>query len=109
MNRSLFSIPSRTLSSHTREISKSYERLVEPRQGVQDVSPFLAKIRNFLLGRKHASNNRNQETQLPRSPPIPDLPEGPHQLSDKAKNESRLPPTPGRTYLWDNNQKYDCC
>ncbi|XP_046682782.1 NADH dehydrogenase [ubiquinone] 1 alpha subcomplex subunit 7-like [Homalodisca vitripennis] len=47
---------------------------VEPRQ----VSPVIAAIRNFFLGRKHDTPLRYADYYAARTQPPPDLPEGPH-------------------------------
>lgn len=94
---------------------------------VRDVSPFLQALRNFLLGRKHTKALRFPQDVATRSPPLPDLPDGPaHQLSDNyyytrdARREVAPPEviatgskqvtagestvkqvTPGKVFLWD--------
>ncbi|RZC37083.1 CI-B14 5a domain containing protein [Asbolus verrucosus] len=51
-------------------------------RNIRDISPFLQKIRNFLLGRSHTLAVRFQDNLATRSPPLPDLPDGPsHRLS----------------------------
>lgn len=50
---------------------------------IRDVSPLLQKLRNFLLGRKHTLALRFQKDLASRSPPLPELPDGPaHKLND---------------------------
>lgn len=50
---------------------------------IRDISPFLQMFRNFLLGRKHTLAVRFQKDLATRSPPPPELPDGPaHKLSD---------------------------
>lgn len=50
---------------------------------VRDVSPFLKKVRNFLLGRPHTLALRFDQDVATRNPPQPDLPEGPaHRLDN---------------------------
>lgn len=51
-------------------------------KNIRDVSPFLQKLRNFLLGRDHILALRFEEALASRSPPLPELPDGPaHKLS----------------------------
>ena len=48
----------------------------------RDVGPFLAKVREFLIGRKHANPLRFQAALAERPGPPANLPEGPsHKLS----------------------------
>lgn len=94
---------------------------------VRDVSPILQMFRNFLLGRKFTQNLRFPQDCASRSPPLPELPDGPaHKLSANyyysrdARREVTPPEivatgqkqissekqctkavTPGKTYLWD--------
>lgn len=50
---------------------------------IRDVAPFLQMCRNFLLGRKHTLALRFQKDVASRSPPPPELPDGPaHKLHD---------------------------
>jgi len=49
---------------------------------IRDVSPFLQAVRDLLLGRKHTSALRWEHFVATRSPPPPNLPEGPsHKLN----------------------------
>lgn len=51
-------------------------------KNIREVSPFLQKIRDFLLGRHHTLALRFQDEVATRSPPLPNLPDGPaHRLS----------------------------
>ncbi|KAJ3654319.1 hypothetical protein Zmor_013514 [Zophobas morio] len=51
-------------------------------KNIRDISPFLQSIRNFLFGRPHHLAVRFQDDLATRSPPLPDLPDGPsHSLS----------------------------
>lgn len=94
---------------------------------VRDVSPFLQTLRNFLLGRKHTQALRFPQDVATRSPPLPELPDGPaHKLSANyyytrdGRREVGPPEiiatgtkqvtaeasavkrvTPGTVYLWD--------
>lgn len=95
---------------------------------VRDVSPFLQAFRNFLLGRKHTKALRFAQDVSTRSPPLPELPDGPaHKLSANyyctrdARREVAPPEiiatgtkqvtagestavkrvTPGNVFLWD--------
>ncbi|TDG42556.1 hypothetical protein AWZ03_011026 [Drosophila navojoa] len=43
----------------------------------REISPFLKLVRDFLLGRKHVTNNRYAETVSARSQTPPTIPEGP--------------------------------
>ncbi|KAF7284025.1 NADH dehydrogenase [ubiquinone] 1 alpha subcomplex subunit 7-like [Rhynchophorus ferrugineus] len=53
-----------------------------PKVQFHDVNPFIQKIRDFLLGRKHTLALRFQDNLASRSPPQPILPDGPsHKLS----------------------------
>lgn len=48
---------------------------------IRDISPFLKQLRNFLLGRQHNLAVRFEKNLASRSPPLPNLPEGPsHRL-----------------------------
>lgn len=97
------------------------------RVAVRDVSPFLQALRNFLLGRKHTKALRFSQDLATRSPPLPELPDGPaHKLSANyyysrdARREVAPPEivatgakqvtagestvkrvTPGNVFLWD--------
>ncbi|KAJ3633453.1 hypothetical protein MTP99_010403 [Tenebrio molitor] len=52
-------------------------------KNIRDVSPFLKTCRDFLLGRSHTLAVRFQDDLATRSPPLPDLPDGPsHCLSE---------------------------
>lgn len=46
----------------------------------RDVSPFLQKLRNFLLGREHTNALRFGEGISARTQPPPNLPEGPAHI-----------------------------
>ncbi|KAL3282877.1 hypothetical protein HHI36_006036 [Cryptolaemus montrouzieri] len=49
---------------------------------IKDVSPLLKIVREFLLGRPHTLALRFDPEVATRSPPLPDLPDGPsHRLS----------------------------
>lgn len=49
---------------------------------IHDVNPFIQKVREFLLGRKHTLALRFQQDIATRTPPPPVLPDGPaHILS----------------------------
>lgn len=51
-------------------------------QKIRDVSPILQIFRNFLLGRKHTLALRFQKDLASRSPPLPELPDGPaHKIN----------------------------
>ncbi|EFA04705.1 NADH dehydrogenase [ubiquinone] 1 alpha subcomplex subunit 7 [Tribolium castaneum] len=51
-------------------------------KNIRDISPFLQKVRDFLLGRPHTLALRFQDEIATRSPPLPNLPDGPsHCLS----------------------------
>ncbi|XP_068149139.1 uncharacterized protein ND-B14.5AL [Drosophila tropicalis] len=43
----------------------------------RDLAPFLYRFRNFLLGRKHKTNNRYADTMAPRTQTPPEIPDGP--------------------------------
>ncbi|KAK7078957.1 NADH dehydrogenase [ubiquinone] 1 alpha subcomplex subunit 7 [Halocaridina rubra] len=43
---------------------------------VRDVSPFLQRVRAFLLGREHVCNQRQVDNMVCRSQPPPNLPNG---------------------------------
>lgn len=43
----------------------------------REISPFLKLVRDFLLGRKHLTNNRYADTVSARSQTPPTIPEGP--------------------------------
>ncbi|CAH1963450.1 unnamed protein product [Acanthoscelides obtectus] len=45
---------------------------------MHDVNPFLQKVRDFLLGRKLTLALRFPDALSSRSPPPPNLPDGPH-------------------------------
>lgn len=49
-------------------------------KNIRDISPFLQKARNFLLGREHTLALRFQDDVASRSPPPPNLPDGPSHL-----------------------------
>lgn len=97
---------------------------------LHDVNPFLQKVRDFLLGRKHTLALRFQEQLATRSPPPPVLPDGPahilsanYYFSRDARREVSPPEvvassqkqitagdssvsspkgvTPGKVYQWD--------
>lgn len=100
-------------------------------RNIRDVSPVLQKVREFLLGRPHTLALRFEDVVATRSPPLPDLPDGPsHRLSANyyytrdARREVAPPEviasgqkmiasgetsptvptkcrTPGQTYQWD--------
>ena len=48
-----------------------------PRVPTREVSPMVAKFREFLMGRKHTNNLRFQEALSERPGPQANLPEGP--------------------------------
>ncbi|EDW73245.1 uncharacterized protein Dwil_GK16765 [Drosophila willistoni] len=48
----------------------------------RDLAPFLYRFRNFLLGRKHKTNNRYADTMSPRTQPPPEIPDGPRSPPD---------------------------
>ncbi|KAL1500741.1 hypothetical protein ABEB36_006186 [Hypothenemus hampei] len=53
-----------------------------PRVQFHDVNPFLQRVRDFLLGRKHTLALRFRDLLATRSPPPPVLPDGPaHKLN----------------------------
>nr|CAI5851638.1 unnamed protein product [Callosobruchus analis] len=95
---------------------------------MHDVNPFLQTIRDFLLGRKHTLALRFPDALASRSPPPPNLPDGPHHKlaanyyytrdarrevappeviapapkqieADKEPAIKRI--TPGKVYKWD--------
>lgn len=93
---------------------------------VRDVSPLLQILRNFLLGRKFTQNLRFPKDVSSRSPPLPQIPDGPsHKLSANyyytrdarrevappevvvsgqkqiSSKENTKAVTPGDTYYWD--------
>ncbi|XP_066157420.1 NADH dehydrogenase [ubiquinone] 1 alpha subcomplex subunit 7-like [Euwallacea fornicatus] len=54
----------------------------KPHVKFHDVNPFLQRVRDFLLGRKHTLALRFQDLLATRSPPLPVLPDGSsHKLS----------------------------
>ncbi|XP_050296833.1 NADH dehydrogenase [ubiquinone] 1 alpha subcomplex subunit 7-like [Anthonomus grandis grandis] len=99
----------------------------KPKVQIHDVNPFLQRVREFLLGRKHTLALRFQDFLATRSPPPPVLPDGAtHKLSanyyftrdgrrevkppevvavpkriagDDASGVKKI--TPGKTYNWD--------
>lgn len=81
MSRKISAFYKRTFtSSPPPKNPNNYERIVEkpPPKGARDVGPLLSKLRDFLLGRKHITTHRYEETQSLRTQPMPDLPPGPH-------------------------------
>ncbi|KAK9878449.1 hypothetical protein WA026_022089 [Henosepilachna vigintioctopunctata] len=49
---------------------------------IRNVSPFLQRIRDLLLGRNHTLALRFDPDVATRNPPLPDLPDGPsHRLN----------------------------
>ncbi|XP_066260642.1 NADH dehydrogenase [ubiquinone] 1 alpha subcomplex subunit 7-like [Euwallacea similis] len=100
----------------------------KPSVKFHDVNPFLQRVRDILLGRKHNLALRFQDLLATRSPPLPVLPDGPsHKLSANyyftrdARREVQPPEvvapiakqlnagtdseikriTPGQLYKWD--------
>lgn len=96
----------------------------------RDISPILQKLRDFMLGRHHTIALRFPAQVASRSPPLPNLPEGPsHRLfanyyyardgrrevtppepitkqtqiaeTSAAGAPAKKKSTPGPTYIWD--------